>query len=92
MTRAVAAGALLTAALLSGAAFAQPAQAFVPVTDAMLNNPDPADWLMVSRTYDEQRFSPLNQINKANVGQLRMAWARGLPPARRNRRPSSIAA
>src|SRR5256714_9080971 len=54
-------------------------QSFVPVTDAMLSNPDPADWLMVSRTYDEQRFSPLNQINKTNVGQLRMAWARGLP-------------
>src|SRR5258707_4180261 len=54
-------------------------QNFVPVTQATLTNPDPADWLMVSRTYNEQRFSPLNQINKANVGQLRMAWARGLP-------------
>ena len=52
---------------------------FKPVTEAMLLNPDPADWLMISRTYDEQRFSPLNQINKSNVGQLRMAWARGLP-------------
>jgi alcohol dehydrogenase (cytochrome c) len=55
------------------------AQGFVPVTDAMLNNPNPADWLMVSRTYDEQRFSPLNQINKGNVSQLRMAWSRSLP-------------
>jgi alcohol dehydrogenase (cytochrome c) len=73
-------------ALLFGAsaAFAAPnaaalAQSFVPVTDAMLQNPDAADWLMVSRTYNEQRFSPLNQITKANVSQLRMAWARGLP-------------
>ena len=55
------------------------AQDFVPVTGAMLNNPDPGDWLMVSRTYNEQRFSPLNQINKTNAAQLRMAWARGLP-------------
>src|SRR5262245_48844389 len=55
------------------------AQGFVPVTDAMLNNPVPSDWLMVSRTYDEQRFSPLDQINKTNVSQLRMAWARSLP-------------
>src|SRR3989475_1291392 len=55
------------------------AQDFVPVTEAMLNDPDPADWLMVSRTYDEQRFSPLDQINKTNVNQLRMAWARSLP-------------
>src|SRR5712691_1735368 len=52
---------------------------FRPVTDATLASPDPADWLMLSRTFDEQRFSPLNQINKGNVGQLRMAWARGLP-------------
>src|ERR1700722_8826042 len=55
------------------------AQTFVPVTQQMLENPDPADWLMISRTYDEQHFSPLNQINKSNVGQLRMAWSRGLP-------------
>jgi alcohol dehydrogenase (cytochrome c) len=55
------------------------AQTFVPVTDAALSNPDPNDWLMVSRTYDEHRFSPLNQIDKSNVKQLRMAWARSLP-------------
>ena len=47
---------------------------FVPVTDEMLKNPSPNDWLMFSRTYDAQRFSPLNQINKQNVGQLRLAW------------------
>jgi alcohol dehydrogenase (cytochrome c) len=56
-----------------------PAQGFVPVTDAVLANPDPADWLMMNRTFDEQRFSPLSQINTGNVGQLRMAWSRGLP-------------
>jgi len=52
---------------------------FRPVTDAILANPDPADWLMISRTFDQQRYSPLNQIHKSNVGRLRMAWARGLP-------------
>src|SRR5215470_65179 len=51
---------------------------FVPVTDQMLLNPSPDDWLMFSRTYDAQRFSPLNQVNKQNVGQLAMAWSRGL--------------
>jgi alcohol dehydrogenase (cytochrome c) len=51
---------------------------FAPVTQQMLLNPSPDDWLMLSRTYDEQRFSPLNQINRQNVGQLRMAWARGM--------------
>jgi alcohol dehydrogenase (cytochrome c) len=74
----------VAATLIGGSAIAAlslsaSAQSFVPVTDAMLENPSPADWLMVSRTYDEQRFSPLNQINKENVGRLRMAWARGLP-------------
>ena len=52
---------------------------FKPVTAEVLLNPDPADWLMINRTYDEQRFSPLNQINRSNVGELRMAWTRGMP-------------
>jgi alcohol dehydrogenase (cytochrome c) len=51
---------------------------FVPVTDQMLLNPGPNDWLMGSRTYDNQRFSPLDQINRGNVSRLRMAWARGM--------------
>jgi quinohemoprotein ethanol dehydrogenase len=35
---------------------------------------DPNDWLSYGRTYSEQRFSPLNQINEANVQQLSLAW------------------
>ncbi len=53
-------------------------QNFKPVTEQELENPDPADWLMFSRTYDAQRYSPLNQINKENVGDLALAWSRGL--------------
>ncbi len=52
---------------------------FAPVTQEMLENPSPNDWLMFNRTYDAQRFSPLNQINKQNVDRLRMVWSRGLP-------------
>ena len=55
-------------------------QRFVPVTDQMLLNPSPDDWLMFSRTYDAQRFSPLNQVNRQNVSQLALAWSRGLGP------------
>jgi alcohol dehydrogenase (cytochrome c) len=58
---------------------AAPAAEFKPVTEEVLADPDPADWLMINRTYDEQRFSPLNQINRTNVGELRVAWVRGLP-------------
>src|SRR5580693_4452159 len=53
---------------------------YIPVTQQMLLNPSPDDWLMFSRTYDAQRYSPLKEINRANVGQLRMAWTRGLGP------------
>ncbi len=33
-----------------------------------------ANWLMYGRTYDAQRYSPLDQINKKNVKRLIPAW------------------
>jgi alcohol dehydrogenase (cytochrome c) len=51
-----------------------PTRPFTPVTQKMLESPRPDDWLMFSRTYDAQRFSPLKQINKQNVNQLKLAW------------------
>jgi len=48
---------------------------FTPVTDAMILNPPPGDWLMWRRTLDGQGHSPLNQINTGNVQHLRMAWS-----------------
>jgi alcohol dehydrogenase (cytochrome c) len=53
-------------------------QNYKPVTQEMLTNPSPNDWLMFSRTYDAQRYSPLNQITRQNVSQLGLAWTRGL--------------
>ena len=47
---------------------------FVPVTDAMLEAPDPADWPMIRRSYDAHSFSPLDQINTANVNSLSLEW------------------
>jgi quinohemoprotein ethanol dehydrogenase len=41
-----------------------------------------ADWTMYGRTYDEQRFSPLNQISEQNVGQLGLVWSRELGTTR----------
>ena len=35
---------------------------------------EPGQWMSVGRTYDEQRFSPLDQINVSNVGRLGLAW------------------
>ena len=37
---------------------------FVPVTDTMLENPDPADWLMWRRTLDGWGYSPLDQVDR----------------------------
>ena len=45
-----------------------------PVTDAMLRDPDPADWLMYRRTYDAWGYSPLDQIRRENVADLELAW------------------
>jgi len=36
---------------------------------------EPGSWLTHGRTYSEQRFSPLKQINDKNVGQLGLAWS-----------------
>jgi alcohol dehydrogenase (cytochrome c) len=69
---------VLGAALLIVAVVHGDEKAFVPVTDKMLQNPSPDDWLMYSRTYDAQRFSPLKQINKSNVSQLRVAFTKEL--------------
>src|SRR5215510_3703358 len=77
MFRKAVAAAFVTAVALAPAFVAQ-VKTFVPVTDQMLLNPSPEDWLMFSRTYDAQRFSPLNQVNKQNAGQLTLAWSRGL--------------
>ena len=51
-----------------------------PVTDAMLANPSASDWLMWRRTHNNWGYSPLNQINKGNVKNLRMVWTRGVGP------------
>jgi alcohol dehydrogenase (cytochrome c) len=78
---------ILAAAPFAPLLFSQVPQ-FIPVTESVLTNPDPADWLMINRTFDQHRFSPLNQINKNNVGQLRMAWTRGLPAGTQETTPT----
>ena len=50
---------------------------FVPVTDAMLRNPDPADWLMWRRTYDDWGYSPLHADRpRATSRSSRMVWSK----------------
>ena len=47
---------------------------FRPVTDALLRDPPPGDWLNFRRTYDGWGYSPLDEITAANVGGLELAW------------------
>jgi alcohol dehydrogenase (cytochrome c) len=49
-------------------------QDYVPVTDAMLRNPDPADWLMWRGNYHAWSFSTLDEIHRDNVQNLRLEW------------------
>ena len=68
---------VLAVLLVARAVIAQPQAEFVPVTDAMLQNPDPADWLMWRRTLDTWGFSPLTaDRSQSNVARLRMVWTR----------------
>ena len=70
--------AVAVAALGSVGVRAQSGDGFVPVTDAMLQNPDPADWLNWRRTLDGWGYSPLDQITTDNVDRLQLAWSWGL--------------
>jgi alcohol dehydrogenase (cytochrome c) len=65
----------LARTLLAGSLLAPAAVHAADVTPERLANPEPQNWLMNHRTYDGQRFSPLDKINKGNVKGLRLAYA-----------------
>ncbi len=48
---------------------------FRPVTESMLRNPAPGDWLNWRRTDNAWGYSPLDQINTRNVQRLQLAWS-----------------
>ena len=63
----------IVASIALGAAVALPG--VVSANDeVMALSQDPNNWVMWGRTYDGQRYSPLNQITKENVGDLQVAW------------------
>jgi alcohol dehydrogenase (cytochrome c) len=79
-------------ALLCGIALAGNAQAptssptrtlravpnFVTVTDQTMRTPRPEDWLIHRGNYQAWGYSPLDQINKANVKTLQLVWSRAM--------------
>jgi alcohol dehydrogenase (cytochrome c) len=64
--------------LLGGAAALAtcPALAGDVTPDRLVNaDKEPQNWLMNHRTYDAQRYSPLDNVNKDNVKSLKLAYA-----------------
>ena len=91
-TRNVLLGALLLCAAYALAQEGQQAQQprtieFEPITDEVLLDPDPADWIMWRRNYAAWGYSPLDQINRDNVGDLELAWAWAMVNGRQETTP-----
>ena len=55
------------AAPARGVTIAGEVRNYVPVTDEMLKNPPPGDWLMARRNYQAWSYSPLTEVTRANV-------------------------
>src|ERR1700742_2968064 len=69
-SRHVAAGTVLSSLLMMGSPHAQ-----TPSGDDLLKmEKNAANVVMPTITYDNQRYSGLNQINASNVGKLQVAW------------------
>src|SRR6516162_6817278 len=68
---------LFQTVLVGGAvALACPALGAEVTPDRLINaDKEPQNWLMNHRTYDAQRYSPLDAINKSNVKNLKLLFA-----------------
>ena len=62
---------------LAGGGVPQEARPMGAVDAARIAGSDgePGEWLAHGRSYSEQRFSPLTQIDRSNVAQLGLAWS-----------------
>ena len=68
--------AMLATMLVAAGAFAQTElPEWEPITQERLMNPEDGDWLSYRRTPDVFGFSPLDQINRTNVHDLRPVWS-----------------
>ena len=56
----------------------EPLQSFVPVTDEMLLQPKPENWISFRNGYSLWGYSELDQIDAGNVGELRLVWSRAM--------------
>jgi alcohol dehydrogenase (cytochrome c)/quinohemoprotein ethanol dehydrogenase len=75
---------LLAAFALAGCSelLPTPAENGINSGDLIAAGDDHANWITHGRTYSEQRFSPLDQINAETVGDLGLAWYADMDTAR----------
>lgn len=71
-------GAAVTLALVLLAAASARAQTVID-NAALANETDGTNWPEYGRLFDEQRYSPLDQINRTNVKRLGLVWSLDLP-------------
>ena len=67
----------------------RPVQNFVTVTDQIIRAPRAEDWLIYRGNYQAWGHSRLDQINKSNVRNLQMVWARVMEPGTNQATPRS---
>src|SRR6187401_936702 len=68
---------LLTLLVVSSVTFSQSGTSspWEPITEERLRHPKAGDWLSYRRTDDVFAFSPLTEINRTNVKNLRPVWS-----------------
>src|SRR5437763_10238217 len=67
---------ILLASTAALAVAAYPAIAAEVTAERLINaDNEPHNWLMNHRTYDAQRYSPLDKINRGNIANLKLAYA-----------------
>ena len=78
-------GVAATCAALAYAPAARPSSAAL-----LQDSADGRDWAAYGRTYGEQHFSPLTEINADTVGKLGLAWSLDLPPGNTVTQPLAV--
>ena len=58
-----------------------------PVTDAMLADPPPGDWLSWRRTRNSHGYSTLDQVTRGNVADLKLEWSISVRPGNHQTTP-----
>ena len=61
--------------------------ALAPVTDELLADPPPGDWLTWRRTRDSHGYSPLDQVTRENVADLKLVWSLAIRPGNHQTTP-----